>query len=72
LFAECNIVTRKYFHPLCSHYECYQSLPSATPERLPNAERIAREVLCLPLYGALDPAMVDTVCAIIVDAARGA
>lgn len=48
-----HVVTRKYFHPLCSENECYRELPSAAPGELPNAERIAARVLSLPLYGEL-------------------
>lgn len=49
-----NIYTRKYFYPLCSHYPFFRSLPSANPKLLTTAERVAREVLCLPIYGTLD------------------
>jgi len=57
-----NIVTRKYFHPLCSQYNCYRHLPSAQPDRLPNAHRVAAEVLSLPYYGALSDDDVHRVC----------
>jgi dTDP-4-amino-4,6-dideoxygalactose transaminase len=50
-----NIITRKYFYPLCSEYDCYRHLPSADPRRLPNAHRVASEVLSLPLHGTLSP-----------------
>lgn len=60
-----NIITRKYFYPLCSRYSCYASLPSARPELLPVAERAAREVLCLPIYGDLDMRVADDVCALV-------
>jgi len=58
----CNIVTRKYFHPLCSHYPCYASLPSSRPENLPAAENIAARVLCLPIYGSLSLETVARIC----------
>jgi dTDP-4-amino-4,6-dideoxygalactose transaminase len=57
-----NIITRKYFHPLCSDYSCYSQLPSASPHRLPNAYRVASEVLVLPLYGALANDDVHRIC----------
>ncbi len=40
--AKFNVISRKYFYPLCSHYSSYSSLPSARPENLPVAERIAQ------------------------------
>lgn len=60
-----NVITRKYFHPLCSHYPSYASLPSSRPENLPVAERVAASVLCLPLYGTLSASSVETICTII-------
>jgi dTDP-4-amino-4,6-dideoxygalactose transaminase len=59
---EFNIMTRKYFQPLCSQYSCYRHLPSAQPSQLPVATRIAGEVLCLPLYGALGDDEVHRIC----------
>jgi len=60
-----NLNTRKYFHPLCSSYPCYSGLPSADPALLPVAERAARQVLCLPIYGTLPARSVRTICMII-------
>ena len=57
-----NIITRKYFYPLCSDYDCYRHLPSADPRRLPNAYRVASEVLSLPLHGELSPDDVHRIC----------
>jgi dTDP-4-amino-4,6-dideoxygalactose transaminase len=69
-----NIVTRKYFFPLCSENERYRTLPSAQPHRLPNAHRLASRILCLPLYGGLHlddvDRIVDTLTAIRTRAAR--
>lgn len=61
-----NIITRKYFHPLCSDYSCYRHLPSASPQHLPNAYRVASEVLVLPLYGALGADDVHQICDAII------
>ncbi|MDZ4860946.1 MAG: DegT/DnrJ/EryC1/StrS family aminotransferase [Candidatus Hydrogenedentes bacterium] len=49
-----NIHTRKYFYPLCSQYPCYAALPSSRSANLPVAEKAAREILCIPIYGSLD------------------
>lgn len=61
-----NVMTRKYFYPLCSDYPCYQSLPSSAAAGLPVAHRATREVLCLPLYGTLSLDVVDRVCEILL------
>ena len=56
-----NVFARKYFYPLCSDYECYRTLPSSAPGRLPVATEAADQVLCLPLYGALPLTAVDSI-----------
>jgi dTDP-4-amino-4,6-dideoxygalactose transaminase len=68
---EYNIFTRKYFYPLCSQYDCYKDLPSAQAKKLPVANTVSREVLCLPFYGALRPDDVRQICDILLSL-RGA
>ena len=65
ILRDCNIITRKYFYPLCSSYPCYAAFSSARPENLPVASRIARQILCLPLYGDMDVTVIDRVCGVI-------
>jgi dTDP-4-amino-4,6-dideoxygalactose transaminase len=67
-----NVISRKYFFPLCSDYACYRDLPSADPARLPNARKAARQALCLPLYGSLPPAAVQCICDIVAACQGGA
>ena len=64
-FKEYNVFTRKYFFPLCSDYPCYRHLPSAAPSNLPIAQKIAKEVLCLPIYGELSVGNVERICDIL-------
>lgn len=59
---EFNIVTRKYFYPLCSQYNCYRHLPSAQAPELPVAHRLSSEVLCLPFFGSMSDDDVDRIC----------
>jgi dTDP-4-amino-4,6-dideoxygalactose transaminase len=67
-----NVFARKYFHPLCSEYSYYKHMPSANPENLPIASKVAKEVLCLPLYGALELEDVEKICGIILEINRNA
>jgi dTDP-4-amino-4,6-dideoxygalactose transaminase len=60
-----NIFTRKYFYPLCSHFQCYRQYPSSSSKNLPVAEQIANEVLSLPLYGDLKEDDINKICDII-------
>lgn len=61
-----NIISRRYFYPLISTFSTYRGLPSATPENLPNATRIANEVICLPIHHKLSNEDVDKVIEVIV------
>jgi len=45
-----NIFGRRYFYPLISQLPTYRGLDSAKPDNLPHAEKIAEEVICLPIY----------------------
>ncbi len=56
-----GIIVRKYFYPLCSDYPCYNALPSAKKELLPNANKVASRILCLPLYSEMKEGDVDKV-----------
>lgn len=60
-----NVISRKYFYPLCSNFQCYRDLDSAQRERLPVANRIADSVLALPLHGRMAAEDVERICAII-------
>lgn len=57
-----NIHTRRYFYPLISNMPSYRSLPSAEKENLPLANKIAEQILCLPIYGSLKSETVELVC----------
>lgn len=63
-----GIFVRRYFYPLISQFPMYRNLPSAQQANLPVAGRIAGEVLCLPIFPDLDPAVVERVTAEIANA----
>lgn len=58
-----GIQARRYFFPLLSDLELYASLPSSVAGNLPNARRIASQVLCLPMHTNLQAEDVDLICA---------
>jgi dTDP-4-amino-4,6-dideoxygalactose transaminase len=64
-FARENIVTRKYFYPLCSDYECYRNLESSSVENLSVANYMKGRVLCLPYYGDLSQETLNAICNVI-------
>ena len=63
---ENGVLSRRYFYPLISTFSTYRGLPSATTENLPNATRIANEVICLPMHHQLTEEDVDRVLELIV------
>ncbi|PKQ74558.1 dTDP-4-amino-4,6-dideoxy-D-glucose aminotransferase VioA [Aeromonas sobria] len=56
---ENNILSRRYFYPLISNMPMYRGLPSSFVDKLPNANKIADKVLCLPIYADMDLDTVD-------------
>jgi len=63
---EANVLGRRYFYPLISTFSTYRGLPSAAPENLPVATKIANEVICLPMHHALSDEDIDCVLELIV------
>lgn len=51
---ENGVYARRYFYPLISDMPMYRGLPSAALGNLPQAKQMAEQVLCLPIYPALD------------------
>ena len=62
---EANVLGRRYFYPLISTFDSYSSLPSAAPENLPVATRLADEVICLPMHHLLSEDDVQRVIDLI-------
>jgi dTDP-4-amino-4,6-dideoxygalactose transaminase len=65
-----NIFGRRYFYPLISQFPTYRGLPSAKPSNLPVAEKVAEQVICLPIYPDLAINAVVKICKIIQDQTR--
>lgn len=62
---EHNVLGRRYFYPLISEFSTYRGLDSARPENLPNAQRMAETVICLPMHHALSDEDVERVIDVI-------
>jgi dTDP-4-amino-4,6-dideoxygalactose transaminase len=65
LLKKHNIFSRRYFYPLISNFEPYNSLPSSKSENLNIATRAAEDVLCLPIYVELNDFDIKGICSII-------
>jgi dTDP-4-amino-4,6-dideoxygalactose transaminase len=60
-----GIVPRRYFYPLISEFPMYRGLPSAELSNLPTAKKTSDQVLCLPIYPALENEYVTKITSII-------
>ncbi len=60
-----NIFARRYFYPLISQFPVYRHLESSKSVNLPVAEKIAENVLCLPLYPDLTFEQQDQIIKIL-------
>lgn len=56
-----GILGRRYFYPLISNFSTYRGLPSASPENLPIATKIAEQVICLPMHHMLTDKEIERV-----------
>lgn len=61
-----NIFGRRYFYPLISQFPTYRGLPSSRKENLPVAEKVAEQVICLPIYPDLELFTVEKIASLIL------
>ena len=60
-----NIYGRRYFYPLISEFSTYRGLPSAQPENLPVATKVASQVICLPMHHELTEEQVNEIVSVV-------
>ena len=66
--AKQGIGARKYFYPLTNSFECYEGV--FDPGKTPVAQRIANEVITLPMYADLSLEDVERICGIVLERGR--
>lgn len=57
-----QIFPRRYFYPLIPSFQYYQSNSSANSLRYPVSEKVAQQVLCLPIYPDLSDKQTNWIC----------
>ncbi|MCL2844477.1 MAG: DegT/DnrJ/EryC1/StrS family aminotransferase [Chitinivibrionia bacterium] len=62
---ENDFYARRYFYPLISEFLPYKGLPSSAAKNLPNATKMSREVICLPMYADLVMEDVEKICEVV-------
>lgn len=65
VLRDAGVYARRYFYPLTSEFPMYAGLPSATPANLPVATRMARQVLCLPIFSDMTQDQLSRVVKVI-------
>lgn len=63
---EQRVLSRRYFYPLISNFPTYRGLPAAAKENLPLGNKMADEVLCLPMHHALTDEDIKRILNLIV------
>lgn len=63
---EHGVLSRRYFYPLISDFSTYRGLESSSRDNLPNAYKIADEVICLPMHHALSEEDIARILEIII------
>ena len=61
-----GVLGRRYFYPLISTFSTYRGLPSAAPENLPMAHKMANSVICLPMHHNLSSSDLDQILSQII------
>ena len=61
-----NVLGRRYFYPLITDFEPYANSPGATKADLPVSNRLASQVICLPIHHALTDEEVDRVLGLVL------
>ena len=64
---ENGVLGRRYFYPLISDFSPYKSYTSASKENLPNANKLADTVICLPMHAELTDSEVEKIVSIIIN-----
>lgn len=63
---ENGVLGRRYFYPLISSFSTYSGLPSAAPENLPQAHKMADSVICLPMHHELKERDSNLILSLVV------
>lgn len=63
---ENNVLGRRYFYPLITDFAPYKNYPSAEAANLPNARKLADDVICLPMYAFMDEEDINKIISLII------
>lgn len=64
---ENNVLGRRYFYPLISNFPVYRGLESSDPKNLPVANKLADQVLCLPMFADLSDNDIERILTVVCE-----
>lgn len=64
---EQGVLSRRYFYPLISNFPTYRGLPTAGKENLPLGNKMADDVLCLPMHHALSDEDIERILGLVIN-----
>jgi dTDP-4-amino-4,6-dideoxygalactose transaminase len=57
-----NIYGRRYFYPIVTNFEEYAKTPLESSDNLTLAEKLSRQVICLPVFPGLSMEQIEIIC----------
>jgi dTDP-4-amino-4,6-dideoxygalactose transaminase len=59
-----GILSRKYFHPICTDFAPYRGFPIISTRNTPYVSEVKSQVLCLPFYSGVTDEDVEEIRAV--------
>jgi dTDP-4-amino-4,6-dideoxygalactose transaminase len=60
-----GVYARRYFYPLVSDFPMYRGMQSAAHDNLPVANKVAEQVICLPIYPDLSNEQIEFIARLV-------
>ena len=57
-----NIFARRYFYPPLHLHQAYANSQDRYRGKLPVTEKVAEQIICLPIYSEMSEEMLDGIC----------
>lgn len=65
-----NIMSRKYFWPICTDFDCYKGATIHSVAASPVVDKVKNRVLCLPFHSGVEPGHVQIIAEALAQVAR--
>lgn len=65
-----NIMSRKYFWPICTDFDCYKGATIHSVAASPVVDKVKNRVLCLPFHSGVEPDHVQIIAEMLNQVAK--